>query len=168
MADFFIFLRGEGPDSPAVEGYQAAPNMVSALRGQKLLIIWELSLFSRVLKEQANLEGLNHWHEMLLVLQSLIRLPDELMKLSSDKHLTLNSSFLLAMALATRVSEFHSSMGSITPVAGPPVCSPSCCFVFKTENPAVQATHFESSLSFLSSTLLLAIERRCFSALSEL
>ena len=48
------------------------------------------------------------------MLQSLIRLPDELMKLSSDKHLTLNSSFLLAMALATRVSEFHSSMGSST------------------------------------------------------
>ena len=109
IAKFFLYLRGELKLLVVtVKGYWATLNHVFFLAGIDLAAIRVISHLFRSF--EISCPPCEIWPpdwNLSLVLRSLTCLPYEPLKLSSDKHLTWKTSFLLALASVKRVSELH-------------------------------------------------------------
>ena len=109
VAEFFLFLRQELCLSvPAGKGYQAALNHMFSLIGMELTASSVVSRMFRSFERLCLPREIQppDWN-FSPVLRCLSRSPFEPLKLASDKHLARKTSFLLALALAKRVSELQ-------------------------------------------------------------
>ena len=141
VAEFFLFLRQNLLLSvPAVKGYRTALSHVFSL------IVMDLAASSVVSRMFWSFERSCPPQEILppdwnlsLVLLCLSRPPFEPLKLTSGKHLTWKTSFLLALASAKRVSELHSLSFCVCHSRGWRACTFSFLpdFMAKTQNPSI-------------------------------
>ena len=102
IAEFFLFLHQElGLSVTAVKGYRAALDHVFSLIGLDLAASSVVSQMFRHFKRFCPPWEIwpPNWN-LSLVLRCLSRLPFEPFRLASDKHMTWNTCFLLALASA--------------------------------------------------------------------
>ena len=90
----------------AVKGYQSALNSVFALKGMDLPDSREISMLLRSFLKSARPEELRPpaW-DVVLVLQSLTRVPYEPLRASDERFLAQKTFFLLALASAKLVGK---------------------------------------------------------------
>ena len=142
---FFFPFQELGLSVPAVKGYRAALNHVFSLTGIDLaastVVSWVFCSFERSCPPQ-KIRPLD-WN-MSLVLQCLFKPPFEPLKLSSDKHFTWKTSFLLVLVSAKRVSELHGLSCHVRHLRSWSSCTfyvlPD--FMVKTQNPSVPDSPF--------------------------
>ena len=137
--EFFLYLHRELKLSVSrVNGYVAALNYIFVLAGVDLASSCVICrMFCSFEKSCPPREVWPPDWNLSLVLRSLTRLPYEPLKLSSDKHLAWKTCFLLALALAKKVSELHGLSFQVCHSRGWQSCTFSFLldFVAKTQNP---------------------------------
>ena len=147
IVDFLIHLRRDkGLSVSAVKGYRSALNSVFALKGMDLADSRPVSMLLRSFSKFVRPEEIRPptW-DVTLVLQSLTQAPYEPLRTSDERFLAQKMLFLLALASAKRIGEFHAllhrichSRGwgevSFTFVAG---------FLVKTQNPSSSAPRYK-------------------------
>ena len=145
--DFLVHLRRDkGLSVLAIKGYRAALTSVFALKGMDLADSRSISMLIRSFSKSVRPEELcpPAW-DVTLILQSLTRAPYEPLWTSDEHFLAQKTLFLLALASAKRIGEFHALSHrishsrdwdevSFTFIAG---------FVAKPQDPPSSAPRFE-------------------------
>ena len=147
VAELFLYLRLElGFSLPVVRGYRAALNHVFSLTGMDLASSPVVSRMFRSFERSCPLREVRpqDWN-LFLIQQCLCQPPFEPQKLASDKHRTWKTSFLLALASAKMISEFHGLSFHVHHSCGWRSCAFSFLpdFVAKTQNLSVLDPRFD-------------------------
>ena len=147
IIDFLVHLRHyKGLSVSVVKGYGSALHSVFALKGMDLAASREISMLIRSFSKSPRPEELRPpvW-DVALILQSLTRAPYEPLKPSDERFLAQKTLFLLALASAKRVDEFHALSYRVSHSRGWGEVSFSFVqgFVAKTQDPSSSAPRFE-------------------------
>ena len=109
IVDFLIHLReNKGFSLSALKGYRSTINLVFTLKGLDLANSKELSMLFRSFAKTCSPQDLRPpaW-DVVLVLQSLTNQPYEPIREAEERFLAQKTRFLIALASAKRVGEFH-------------------------------------------------------------
>ena len=109
IVDFLIHLReNKGFSLSALKGYRSTINLVFTLKGLNLANSKELSMLFRSFVKACSPQDLRPpaW-DVVLVLQSLTNQPYEPIREAEERFLAQKTRFLIALASAKRVGEFH-------------------------------------------------------------
>ena len=147
VVDFLIHLRQDkGLSVSAVKGYCSALNSVLALKGRDLAASREITTLLHSFARSVNPVELRPpaW-DVSLVLQSLTGAPYEPLRTCEERFLAQKTLFLLALASAKRIGEFHalSYRVSHTRDWGEVSFAFVTGFVAKTQDPSSLAPRFE-------------------------
>ena len=147
VVDFLIHLRQDkGLSVSAVKGYCSALNSMLALKGRDLAASREITTLLRSFARSVNPVELRPpaW-DVSLVLQSLTGAPYEPLWTCEERFLAQKTLFLLALASAKRIGEFHalSYRVSHTRDWGEVSFAFVTGFVAKTQDPSSLAPRFE-------------------------
>ena len=147
VVDFLIHLRQDkGLSVSAVKGYCSALNSVLALKGLDLAASREITTLLRSFARSVNPVELRPpaW-DVSLVLQSLTGALYEPLRTCEERFLAQKTLFLLALASAKRIGEFHalSYRVSHTRDWGEVSFAFVTGFVAKTQDPSSSAPRFE-------------------------